>query len=406
MKNPPRHVLDGYKVLDFTQYIAGPTVTRTMAEMGAEVIKVEIGPEGDRTHDLPHLKNGRSGYYAQQNLGKKSICIDIKNPAGHKIIEELVPKVDVVVENFAPGVISRLGFGYETVKTLNPKIIMCSVSTFGQTGPLAHLPGYDFIGQAYAGITSMIGEPDGPPYFPMAAIGDVSTGIHGALAVVSALLHRDHTGEGQYVDVSLLDTYFSYHHTAVQVYSLSGGRVKMTRAGKHLPYGAPCSMYRGHDHYIIIIASIDHHWRYLCDAMERPNLARDPRFKTAALRVKHQAELFEIIQGWITSMPGDDAVIERLNRHRVPVAPVLSAAEAINHPHLRERGTVRRAHDKILGEYEVPGFPLRFSAFKALDLEAPLMGEHNEEILTRYLSYTPERIRELERDKILFSARI
>ncbi len=140
--------------------------------------------------------------------------------------------------------------------------------------------------------------------------------------------------------------------------------------------------------------------------MERPNLARDPRFKTAALRVKYQEELFEIIQGWITSMPGDDAVIERLNRHRVPVAPVLSASEAINHPHLRERGTVRRAHDKIFGEYEVPGFPLRFSAFKALDLEAPLMGEHNEEILTRYLSYTPERIRELERDKVLFSARI
>src|SRR5260370_290689 len=139
----------------------------------------------------------RSGYYVQQNIGKKSICVDIKHPAAIALVKELITKVDVLVENFAPGVIARMGFDYATVKALNPKIVMCSISTFGQSGPLAHLPGYDFIGQAYAGITSMIGEPDAPPYFPMAAIGDVSTGIHGALAVGSALLHRDHTGDGQ-----------------------------------------------------------------------------------------------------------------------------------------------------------------------------------------------------------------
>src|SRR6202171_2070022 len=193
--NRPTHVLD------CTQFIAGPTVTRMMAQMGAEVIKVEIAPDGDRTRVLPFYRDHRSGYFVQQNLGKRSLCIDVKNPAGLAILKELVAKVDVVVENFAPGVIARMGLDYETARSLNPRNVMCSVSTFGQQGPLAHLPGYDFIAQAYSGITYMIGEADGPPYFPGAALGDVSTGVHGALAVVAALLHRECSGEGQYLDI-------------------------------------------------------------------------------------------------------------------------------------------------------------------------------------------------------------
>ena len=150
--NRPTHVLDGYKVLDFTQFIAGPTVTRMMAQMGADVIKVEIAPVGDRTRVLPFYRDHRSGYFVQQNLGKRSLCIDVRNPAGLAILKELVAKVDVVVENFAPGVIARMGLDYETARSLNPRVVMCSVSTFGQQGPLAHLPGYDFIAQAYSGL--------------------------------------------------------------------------------------------------------------------------------------------------------------------------------------------------------------------------------------------------------------
>ncbi len=400
------HILSGYRVLDFTQYIAGPTATRMMAEMGAEIIKIEIAGNGDRTHDLPYVKDGRSGYYIQQNIGKKSVCIDVKNPAGLAIIRELIPKVDCLVENFAPGVLARMGVSYEAARTLNPRIVMCSVSTFGQTGPLAHLPGYDFIAQAYSGITSMIGEPDGPPFFPMAALGDVSTGITAALAIVAALLHRERTGQGQYIDISLLDTYFNCHHTAVQMYSMSGGEIKLTRSGKHLPYSAPCSMYRGHDHYLIIAGGVEHQWQQLCRAMGRPDLAEDPRFRSNADRVKYQDELFEIIQGWITSLPGDEAVIARLNEYRVPAAPVLSIEEAINHPHLRERGTVRRIDDPIAGELEIPGYPLRFSAFPGdSGLSAPLLGQHNDEVLREYLGYSSERIRDLTRDGILVSAR-
>jgi crotonobetainyl-CoA:carnitine CoA-transferase CaiB-like acyl-CoA transferase len=400
-------MLDGYKVLDLTQYIAGPTATRMMAEMGAEVIKVELPKAGDRTHELPHIKNGRSGYYIQQNRGKKSLCIDVKSPEGLAIVKRLAAKVDCLTENFAPGVISRMGLDYPTVKSLNPRIIMCSVSTFGQTGPLSHLPGYDFIAQAYSGITSMIGEPDGPPYFPMAAIGDVGTGVNAALAIVTALLHRERTGEGQYIDVALLDSYFNCHHTAVQMYSMSGGEIRLTRSGKHLPYGAPCSMYRGHEHYIIIIGGMEHQWRQLCQAMERPELADDPRFGANAERVKRQDELFEIIQGWLTSLPNDDAIMAKLNEYRVPAAPVLSVEEAINHPHMRERGTVRRIRDPLAGEMELPGFPLRFSAWPGdPGLEAPTLGQHNAEILRSYLDYTDERISQLERNGVLYSEHI
>ena len=174
-----RHVLDGYKVLDFTQFVAGPTVTRLMATMGAEVIKVELAPDGDRARLIPYVREKRSGYYVQHNLGKMSLCIDPRRPEGATILRELVKKVDVPVENFAPGTIARLGFGYPEVSNLNPPIVMCSVSTFGQTGPLATDPGFDPIGQAYAGITGLIGEKDGPPVIPPMAIGDVSTGVHG-----------------------------------------------------------------------------------------------------------------------------------------------------------------------------------------------------------------------------------
>jgi crotonobetainyl-CoA:carnitine CoA-transferase CaiB-like acyl-CoA transferase len=400
----PAHILDGYKVLDFTQYIAGPTATRMMAGMGAEIVKIEIAPAGDRTRELPYIKDGRSGYYVQQNIGKQSICVDIKHPSAIALIKELIPKVDVMVENFAPGVIARMGFEYATVKALNPTIVMCSISTFGQQGPLAHLPGYDFIAQAYSGITSMIGEPDGPPFFPTAALGDVSTGVHAALAIVSALLYRERTGAGQLLDIALLDAYFNCHHTAVQMYSLSGGRIKLTRGGKHLSYGAPCSMYRGREHYIVIIGGVEHQWRQLCDAMGRADLKEDARFRTNADRVVHTEELYEIIQGWLTSFPSDDAIMARLNEHRVPAAPVLSPAEAINHPHLRQRGTVTRMHDPLLGDIDLPGFPLKFSAFpEDLKLVAPTLGEHNGEILKRYLGYGDDRVAELERSGAIYS---
>jgi crotonobetainyl-CoA:carnitine CoA-transferase CaiB-like acyl-CoA transferase len=195
-------------VLDFSQFVAGPTATKLMAEMGAEIIKIELAPNGDLCRTFPYVKDQRSAYFVQQNRCKMSLCLDMKTPAGQAIIRDLIPIVDVLVQNYAPGLIGRMGFDYERVSKLNPKIVMCSVSTFGQTGPLASNPGYDFIGQAYAGVTSLSGEEDGGYYPPALAMGDVSTGIHAYAAVATALLHRERTGEGQHLEISLLDSYF------------------------------------------------------------------------------------------------------------------------------------------------------------------------------------------------------
>jgi len=298
----------------------------------------------------------------------------------------------------------RLGFDYAAVSTLNTGIVMCSISAFGQRGPLAHEPGFDYLGAAYAGIVSMCGEPNGPPYVPMVALGDVSTGVHAMGAICAALLGRARTGRGQHLDISLLDTYAHYHECGIETHSLSDGAVSPTRSGQHSWYAVPAGIFKGRDHYFIIIAPLDHHFAALCRSMGQPELATDERFKTNAARLQNIKELIALIEHWLQAA-GDDVALATLKEYRVPHAPVLSVAEALQHPHLRERGTVRTVHDRILGDFDVPGFALRFSEYpRCLDLEAPLLGEHNGEILSHYLGYTPERISELDRKGVLRSA--
>ena len=401
----PKHVLAGVKALDFTQFVAGPTVTRMMAEMGAEVIKVEFAPGGDRCRTVPYIKNERSGYFVQQNRGKQSLCLDIKQPESLQILRDLIPQVDVLVENFAPGVMARMGFDYAAVKQLHPSIIMCSVSTFGQTGPLSKYAGYDFVGQAYAGVTSLSGEEGGPFYPPMLALGDVSTGVHALAAVACALFYRDRTGEGQFIDISLLDSYFGYHDHAVEVISVSGGKQKPVRTGLQYPGLSPAGMFKGKSTYIWIMAWLDHHWVKFSEVMGHPELGRDPRYIDVPSRVTNRDEITKIIEAWLASLPSDDAAVAILNESHIPNAPILTVEQAMNHPHLRERGTVRTVHDRLLGEFQIPGMPLRFSGFPdSLELEAPFLGEHNRRILTDYLSYDAKRIADLERIGVLQSA--
>lgn len=396
-----KRMLEGYRVLDFTQVLAGPTTSRYMAEMGAEVIKVEFAPAGDISRGVPYLQDGRSGYYVQQNRGKRSLCLDLKHPGAAAIIRELIPKVDILVENFAPGVIGRLGFAYEAVKALNPKIVMCSISTFGQSGPLAERPGYDFIGCAYSGVLSMIGEPDHTPSLPQVGVGDISTGVHALSAILAALLHRERTGEGQYVETSLLDCYFSYNDLTVQTASLSRGKVLPRRNGSHHFGVAPLGVFNGKRGGILVMASTDHQFGYLCQAMGRPEIAADSRFRTNADRMANVDELKRTIQEWFDGH-GDDEVFQLFEEYRVPYAPVLAIEEAMAHPHLREREIVRKYNDRFLGEFDIPGFPIRFSAYpRHPELDAPTLGEHNHVVLEEYLGFSSERIAALEADGVL-----
>jgi crotonobetainyl-CoA:carnitine CoA-transferase CaiB-like acyl-CoA transferase len=396
-----QHVLSGFRVLDITQFIAGPTATRFLAQMGAEVIKIEIAPIGDRARALPLLKDGRSTHFVQHNLGKKSLCLDLKQPRAIDLIKRLLATVDVFVENFSPGTIARMGLGYDAVRAINPCIVMCSLSTFGQTGKLAALSGFDFIGASYAAIISAFNANNrGAPVLPHVPIGDVMTGVHAVAAIASALLYRERTGHGQLLEVSLLDSYFNCH----EVTTTDLHRRQMQAEGGPSQGTAivPMAVFKGRRQYICVMAPQDHLWRSLCAAIGRPELGEDPRFANHAMRAQNEQELIALVQAWFDEH--DDAqALAILERHHVPAAPVLSLLEAIDNPHLRERGTVRTATDRVLGEIKLPGLPLRFSDFPGeLPVDAPFLGEHNRAVLKESLGLSAAEIDELEQAGVLF----
>ena len=293
------HILSDLRVLDLTRALAGPSCTRMLAEMGADVIKVESAPRGDMVRGMSVFEKERSLYFIQQNLGKKSLCVNIRDPKAMDIIKELVAEMDVVVENFKPGVIAQMGLGYEDLKKIKPDIILCSISALGQKGPLSTKPGYDYIAQAYSGVTSMIGDPDEAPYLPLVGMGDVSTGVHAALAVVSALRYRDRTGEGQHLDIGLLDVYYHYHEVNVHQYSSTKGKMNPTRgrpafnlrlSGGHLSGQGRLACHHG------LSASLE---GPVCRHGETGSWWNHERYGTEALRLEHRDEVVEIIEGWL-----------------------------------------------------------------------------------------------------------
>jgi CoA:oxalate CoA-transferase len=398
-------MLKGYRVLDFTHFVAGPTCTRIMAELGADVIKVERSLEGDHVRQMGIIKDGMSTYYFQHSHSKRSLGIDLRHPRAKELILAMIPKIDVVVENFAPGVIAGMGFGYDVLKQINPKIVMCSISATGQTGPLSNRPGYDFIGASFAGVTGLLGEADRPPIIPTMAIGDVSTGVAAAMAVGYALLSAERNGVGQYLDASLLDTYFHMHELALPVMSLRGDTWKPRRNGSQHPSGSPSGVFKAKDGYIMLLVQ-PHEFSRLARALGQPELVSDPRFSSNGRRVRNNAALKEIIENWFETFPDRDAAVAALDKERVPCAPVLSLEEAVDHPHLRERKTVRKASDPRVGEFNLPAMPVKFSAWPdRTDLKASLVGQDNEAILREMLGLSAVEIGELYAAKILIKAR-
>src|SRR5271167_1940486 len=408
MPNKPQ-MLEDYRVLDFTQFVAGPTCTRLLAEMGAEVIKLELAPEGDRVRggglrsQRPEHKNSsHSTYYMQHNHSKLSFAIDLKKPGAKELVMAMLPKIDVVVENFAPHVIDRLGFSYAEIKKVNPKIIMCSISMAGQTGPLSYKAGYDFIGQSYAGVTDGIGEPDRAPAVTTMAIGDISTGVAAAMAIGFALVHRERTGEGQYLDASLLDTYFHMHEQNVPAISLRGDKFRPRRSGSLHPDGGPTGSYRYQGDQFVFLTVVPHQWPQLVAAMGMPELLTDPRFKSARGRRDNRFELREVIEKWLATFPTRDDAIAALDKERVPCAPVLSLNEAVKHPHMNERKTVRWVQDPELGKVALPGVPVKFSAWPdKTEVRSARLGEDNERILHEVLKMSDDQIKKLYADGIL-----
>ncbi len=374
-------LFDGLRVLDFTQVLAGPTATRLMVELGAEIIKVEMTPAGDMGRGLPEVRDGRSGYHVQQNRGKRSICVDLKDPRGRQLVLDLVPHVDVMIQNFAAGVIERLGFGYDVVSAINPRLIVCNMSAFGRTGPLRDRPGYDPIAQAYGGILHMLGYEDRPSILAGISPGDVLTGVHSFGGIAAALYHRERTGRGQEVSISLLDAYVTTHEVNWQSWSVSGGVEPVRRGNVHPVVGGVGVFALGDGSSVVLAPVNDRQWRSTCEVMGRPELATDPNFATSAGRCEHRDEVNAELTDWFASQSDRDAVVSRLEAHRVPTAPVLSLAEAAVHPHLHESGALRWVDDDVLGKVLIPGMPIKFSEFPgAPTLAAQRLGEDNEYI--------------------------
>jgi CoA:oxalate CoA-transferase len=397
-------MLSGCQVLDFTQYLAGPTITRLMAEMGAEIIKVELAPMGDPSRLLPTIKNGRSGYFVQQNRGKKSLCLDFSKPTALEIIRELVRKVDIVVENFGPGVMEKRGLDYESLSQLNPRLIMASLSAFGRQSPLAHKTGYDMIAQAFSGLMHMTGEPNGPPTFVGIGIADVGSGVHAFAALGYALYHRERSGVGQYIDIAMVDTLYHMHDFGLQSHSLSDGEFVPMRMGRYHNQICPAGVYKAPQGWIFILV-LDRQWPSMVRAMGRAELLDDPRFANGTERAKNADQLNAIVQEWMLSFPRDEAVIAVLEENRIACSLVQSVVDTINHPHYKARNMVRTVHDPILGEVTIPGFPLKFSADPELPegLEAPLLGQHGEQVLRELLGYSEAELGELRESGVLFS---
>ncbi|MBI2800467.1 MAG: CoA transferase [Gammaproteobacteria bacterium] len=306
-----------------------------------------------------------------------------------------------MVENFGPGVMEKRSLAYTDLRAIKPDISMASVSAYGRESPLSHKTGFDWAAQAFAGLMHMTGDPNGPP-MPMGyAVGDIGSGVHAFSAIGFALFHRGRTGQGQWLDLSMVDAMFHMQDIALQAHTLSKGAFTSNRMGNHHALVCPFGVFKGPSGYVAILA-LQPQWKNVCAALGRPELEHDERFALADRRAANQRDVIAIIEEWLAHFPNNDAVIAHLEQHRVPCAPVLNPVDALRHPYFLEREMVRFIEDPILGSLAIPGFPLRFSVQpERPDLVAPLLGQHNAQVLSQLLSYDAQRISALTQRGVL-----
>ena len=386
---------EGLKVLDFTRVLAGPYLTMLLADNGAEVIKLERPFTGADERELGPRLEGlhgvQSGYFMMLNRGKKSVALDLKDPACRPAVERLLRWADVVCENFAPGVMDRLGYGYEAVRARSPGVVYCSISTFGQEGPLSGLPGYDILAQAMSGLMWITGDPDGPPGRSGTAIGDVNAATHALGAIGAALYYRSRTGRGQHIDLSLRDCLSAILETAIVRCTMTGGRESPMRSGPHNSTLTPYGVFRGSKGgYVAISALLEKHWRGLCAAMGREAWGAQPRFGDGTLRSRYAHEIIPAVEDWLGRFPDVHAAVEELRRHCVPAAPVLTIPELLADGQYRMRDNLVTVDDPVFGPVELPATPMRFSRASVYNpAPPPRLGEHTEQVL-RDIALLPE----------------
>ena len=393
MGEPP---LRGIRVLDLTRVLAGPFCSMTLADLGAEVIKIEIPGRGDDTRAYPPFVGGVSSYFLSINRGKKSVTLNLKTEEAREAFYRLARRCDVLLENFRPGVTERLGVDYQTIHEVNPRLIYCSISSFGQTGPYARWPGYDLIVQGMGGLMGITGEPGRPPVRIGVAITDIGAGMWAAIAILAALRARDRTGEGQHIDVSMLDGSVAWM-TYVAGNYFATGRVP-PRMGSAHPSIVPYQGFEAADGKTVLIAAgNDRLWALLCRGMGLEDWIDDPRYATNDKRVENRDVLIPALAREFKRRTRDEW-LERLRALGFPCAPVYTIDEIFSDPHVLHRGMLVEMEHPEVGRIKQIGPALKLSETPCVvGSPPPALGEHTEEVLRSLAGYSDEEIEALRR---------
>ena len=391
--------LDGIKVLDLTRVLAGPFCTMILADMGAEVVKIERPAKGDDTRAFgPPFQEGESAYFLSINRNKKSITLDLKTEKGIGVIRRMLKHSDVLVENFRPGSLKRMGLDYHTVKKLNPRVVYASISGFGHTGPLRAKPGYDLALQGLGGIMSLTGDPEGSPYKVGVSQADLVAGLYAVQGILLALYAREKTGRGQMVDVGMLDSQISLLTFQAGIYFMTG--ISPKRKGNQHPTICPYETFKAKDRYLNIAVGNDKLWGKFCELLGLEELRDHPDYATNPVRVKNRDRLFPIIQEVIS---GKESAhwMNLFEDNGIPAGPILSVEETLNHPQALNRDMVLRVKHTRLGEISQTGIPIKLSETPGSIASAPpCLGEHTETVL-KELGYSSKEIESMRSEGVI-----
>lgn len=390
--------LTDIRVLDLSRILAGPYCTMMLGDLGADVIKVERPGRGDDSRGWgppfvgapygPYA--GESAYFMAANRNKRSITVDLKSPQGLEIVQRLARVSDVLVENFRTGVLDNMGLGYADMRALNPRLVYCSISGYGRTGPWAERPGYDFVIQAEGGMMGITGPEEGPPYRVGVPIVDITTGMCAATAVLAALHARTHTGEGQLVDVSLLNTQAALLSNVASNYLIGGEEPR--RLGNAHPNITPYEAFRARDRWFAMAAANERQWALVCDVIGQPELKEDARFATNSARVSNRAELRAVLNQAFAARDADDW-LTRLQEAGLPCGPINTVPDVFAHPQAEARNLALETQHPSAGQVRLTGFPYLLSGTPAeIRYPPPLLGQHTEEVLKELLDYSDAEV--------------
>lgn len=392
--------LENIKVLDLTRVLAGPFCTMILSDLGAEVLKLEMPGTGDDARGFGPFKNRSSLYFASINRDKKSISLNLKSEQGKQIFKQLLPQFDVLVENFRPGTMEKLGLGYDLLKELHPGLIYAASSGFGHSGPYSTRPSYDILAQAMGGIMSITGWPDSPPTRVGMSLGDITASLYTAIGINAALYHRTKTGLGQKIDVSMLDCQASILENALARYQVEGKSPEPL--GNRHPTITPFQAFKASDGHFVVAVGNDNLWKSFCMAINRPDLVDDPRFLTNGLRTDNIDALVTLLEPIFAQKPMNEW-LEIIENAKVPCAPINTIDKLFEDEQLKARNMIIDLHDKDAGDIKIAGNPIKMTTVPEVSRRnpAPGVGEHNEEILSKLLGLDPKSIDELRKKGVI-----